>query len=59
MSGAASLFASLARSAPMDDQQLNYPVPCPWCLSDETVMVDHEHDIYECTKCGEIFERKS
>lgn len=58
MSGAASLFASMARSGPEENLKLVYPVPCPWCLSDETEIVDHEHEIYECTKCGEVFERK-
>lgn len=54
MSSLASLFSVIARS----DDRLADTVPCPWCASDDTDMVDHEHQIYQCTKCGEIFERK-
>lgn len=54
-SGAASLFAGYARSAP----SLETPVTCPWCLSDDTSPVDNEHGIFECDSCGEIFTREA
>ncbi len=51
--GAASLFSTMARQAPEPE----VVIPCPWCLSDDTEMEDHEHDIYRCLNCGETFER--
>ena len=36
---------------------LHFDVPCPWCLSDDTKPVNKAMDIYECSKCGEVFAR--
>ena len=36
---------------------LVYAVPCRYCGSDETQPVSEEHEIYECTRCGEVFHR--
>lgn len=57
-SGAASLFAAHARE-PLDLPEPQEPVviPCTRCLSEDTEMVDHEHQIYRCRSCGETFER--
>lgn len=54
-SGAASLFAGHARANP----SLESPVTCPWCLSDNTSLVDNERGIFECDSCGEIFTREA
>ena len=27
---------------------LTNPIPCPWCLSDDTECIDDEHEIYQC-----------
>lgn len=48
-SGPASLFAVRARTV---------IITCPHCLSENTEMVDHEHDIYQCLDCGDTFERR-
>jgi len=56
-SGASSLFAIIARSEPVVTQEDDAPVTCPWCLSEETKVIDQEHGIYECTNCGETFGR--
>ncbi len=32
-------------------------VVCAWCLSEEIEVIDHEHAIYRCQRCGEIFSR--
>lgn len=66
MSNLSSLFSMMARGE--SDQQteikptmkvttLRFDVPCPWCLSDETEPVNKSMDIYECSKCGEVFAR--
>ncbi len=34
-------------------------ITCARCLSKDTEMVDHEHQIYRCRNCGEWFERPS
>ena len=36
---------------------LHFDVPCPWCLSDDTKPKNKAMDIYECSKCGEVFAR--
>jgi transcription elongation factor Elf1 len=54
-SGAASLFAGHARNKPA----LEMPVTCPWCLSEDTSLVDNEHGIFECDNCGEVFTREA
>jgi len=54
MSSLASLFSSMARGE-NDDQKLVSPVPCPWCLSDDTKPVD-DKGTFECTNCGEVFQ---
>jgi predicted RNA-binding Zn-ribbon protein involved in translation (DUF1610 family) len=33
-------------------------VTCAWCFSENTQVVDEEHDIYECLNCGETFTRR-
>lgn len=48
--GAAGLFASLARQ-PLDEKPV--VAPCTECGSENTVMIDHKHDIYQCSDCGE------
>ncbi len=59
-SGAASLFAAMAREdAGMPAESQAVTITCAWCLSDDTEMVDHEHDIYQCRNCGETFIRSS
>lgn len=66
MSNLSSLFSSITRGE--SDQQieikptvkvaaLHFDVPCPWCLSDDTKPVNKSMDIYECSKCGEVFAR--
>ena len=54
MSNLGCLFYMAATSAPKEIS----PVTCPQCLSEETRMVDDEHDVYECLKCGETFPRR-
>lgn len=59
-SGAASLFSVMARETPpqqVGEERVLIVIPCPWCLSDETEMIDHDHQIYQCHKCGETFTR--
>lgn len=65
-SGAAALFAAMAREvadltpspSPKGEGSMEIIViPCPWCLSDETEMIDHDHQIYQCRNCGETFTR--
>lgn len=63
-SGAASLFATTARGepstpAPAPAKRRLVVIPCPWCLSDDTDLIDHEHDIFKCRNCGETFIRSS
>lgn len=70
-SGAASLFAAMARETPPPTPTLSVTcpqsesaigegrvvIPCPWCLSDDTEMADHDMQIYTCRQCGDRFER--
>lgn len=65
-SGAASLFAVMAREEPTSPpapllrrEGSQIVITCQRCLSDDTEMVDHEHDIYQCRNCGETFIRAS
>jgi ribosomal protein S27E len=55
-SGAASLFAAMARGVKAAQANV-VMIQCQKCLSDETEMVDHEHQIYRCCRCGRIFTR--
>ena len=58
--GAAGLFAAMARSEALPEEPtpvLHEPVPCWRCLSDDTEILDHEHDLYRCLNCGEVFVR--
>lgn len=63
--GPAGLFAVMARdpspsaeSTPPLRMEKPVIITCTWCLSDDTEMVDHEHDIYRCRNCGETFIRR-
>ena len=57
--GAAGLFAAMAREDLPEEPTpvLHEPVPCWRCLSDDTEILDHEHDLYRCLNCGEVFVR--
>lgn len=62
-SGAGSLFSIIARGessteAPPPNSG-NVVITCPWCLSDDTEMIDHDMQIYRCRRCGETFGRPS
>lgn len=50
----ANIFAMMARAPRLE---LVVIVKCGKCQSENTKLVDHEHEIYECLDCGEIFER--
>jgi ribosomal protein L37AE/L43A len=34
---------------------LHFAATCPWCLSDDTKPVSLKYGVFECTKCGEVF----
>lgn len=54
--GPAGLFAAMSRQDPPEDERV--AITCSWCLSEDTEMIDHEHDIYRCLNCGETFVRR-
>lgn len=57
----ANIFLAIARGEMPEEQeptpQLHWPVTCPNCLSEDTKPVDENHDQFECTQCGETFNR--
>lgn len=56
-SGAASLFASHARSAPTP--QTGEPVVfCPRCEG-KAQLIDNERGLFECCGCGKVFTREA
>jgi ribosomal protein L37AE/L43A len=36
-----------------------FSVPCPYCLSDVTELIDNEYGIYYCPNCETRFEHPS
>lgn len=64
-SSAASLFAVVARAdLPPDplpkgrgSEQEEPVFTCPWCLSEDTRLVDKQMDIVVCANCERTFSR--
>lgn len=54
----ANVFLAIAKGEHVEPKPtLHWPVTCPNCMSDDTKPADETHEQFECTKCGELFQR--
>ena len=54
-----SVFLAIARGEHLAQAEpvLHWPVTCPHCMSEDTKPTDDTCKRFECTNCGEVFDR--